>query len=325
MSDLIVIQPTVQQITVTEDVNQVVVSSVGVQGPAGTNGTNGTNGATGATGATGAQGIQGIQGIQGVKGDTGATGAKGDTGATGASGVVTVNAPLTDAGTPSAANLSVSAGSTSAAGVLQLTDSVASTSTTTAATPNAVKTSYDLAVIKNPIVKMISGAYYKTPHLSTATVTVNNNRVYYTPIYIPETTSLDRIAIRTTATFLGSATVRLGIFNNTSGQPSTVVLDAGTVTATAASTVYEITISQSLSTGFYWLAMCQQGTAPSNPDYNGNSSAGNASNALIGAASASPNGNIIVGFIQSSVTGAFSTATSLSNATNNAYTFVRVA
>jgi hypothetical protein len=39
----------------------------------------------------------------------------------------------------------VTAGSTSAAGVLQLTDSVTSTSTTTAATPKNVKTAYDIA------------------------------------------------------------------------------------------------------------------------------------------------------------------------------------
>ena len=41
--------------------------------------------------------------------------------------------------------ISVASGSTSVVGVLQLTDSVSSTSTTTAATPNSVKTAYDLA------------------------------------------------------------------------------------------------------------------------------------------------------------------------------------
>ena len=40
---------------------------------------------------------------------------------------------------------SVAAGTTSAAGILQLTDSTSSTSTTTAATPNSVKTAYDRA------------------------------------------------------------------------------------------------------------------------------------------------------------------------------------
>jgi len=61
----------------------------------------------------------------------------------GTASTVAVNAPLTNAGTSTAANLSVSAGSTAAAGVLQLTDSISSTSTTTAATPNSVKSAYD--------------------------------------------------------------------------------------------------------------------------------------------------------------------------------------
>ena len=46
-------------------------------------------------------------------------------------------------------NPSVVAGSTTQAGKLQLTDSTSSTSTTTAATPNAVKSAYDLATTAN--------------------------------------------------------------------------------------------------------------------------------------------------------------------------------
>lgn len=52
---------------------------------------------------------------------------------------------LNTATTQTIAAARVVAGSTSAAGVLQLTDSTSSTSTTTAATPNAVKTTWDLA------------------------------------------------------------------------------------------------------------------------------------------------------------------------------------
>jgi hypothetical protein len=43
------------------------------------------------------------------------------------------------------------AGTTTNAGALQLTDSTSSTSTTTAATPNSVKTTYDLAATKTSI------------------------------------------------------------------------------------------------------------------------------------------------------------------------------
>ncbi|XAI94017.1 long tail fiber protein [Pseudomonas phage vB_Pa-PAC2] len=46
------------------------------------------------------------------------------------------------------ANARLPVGSTTAQGILQLTDGVASTSTTTAATPNSVKTAYDLATTK---------------------------------------------------------------------------------------------------------------------------------------------------------------------------------
>ena len=63
--------------------------------------------------------------------------------------------------------ISVANGSTSAKGVVQLTDGVASTSTTTAATPKAVKTAYDLANSKQSPATSLSGygitdAYTKT-------------------------------------------------------------------------------------------------------------------------------------------------------------------
>jgi len=48
-------------------------------------------------------------------------------------------------------NVTLPAGSTSVAGILQLTNSTSSTSTTTAATPNSVKTAYDLAAAAAPL------------------------------------------------------------------------------------------------------------------------------------------------------------------------------
>ena len=63
---------------------------------------------------------------------------------------VTVNAPLSVTNGTSTPDISISTGTTSAVGVLQLTDGVASSSTTTAATPNGVKTAYDLAAAALP-------------------------------------------------------------------------------------------------------------------------------------------------------------------------------
>jgi hypothetical protein len=84
--------------------------------------------------------------IAGLIGSTGPTGA---TGATGPSGVVAVNAPITNAGTSTSANLSVSAASTSASGVVQLSDSTSTTSSVLASTPTATKAAYDLANTAN--------------------------------------------------------------------------------------------------------------------------------------------------------------------------------
>lgn len=237
---------------------------------------------------------------------------------------ISTTAPLAGGGDLSAnRTLSVSTGSTSAAGVLQLTDSVSSTSTTTAATPNSVKTTFDL---RSPIIKRQSATYFNSPVIITlAALTITHQRTYYAPIYIDQTTTVDRIAIRTANTFAGTATVRLGIYNNdaTTGQPSTVLLDAGTVSATVASTNYEITINQTLTTGFYWVAMAQQGTAPTTSTYFGNS-IGSTVNLLM-ASFNSPGGNANVGYIQNSVTGAFATAANLSLSASTTIVYLRVA
>jgi len=63
---------------------------------------------------------------------------------------VTATSPLTGGGTSGAITVGIQSASTSQSGAVQLTDSTASTSTTTAATPNSVKTAYDLAAAAAP-------------------------------------------------------------------------------------------------------------------------------------------------------------------------------
>jgi len=63
---------------------------------------------------------------------------------------ITATSPLTGGGTSGAITVGIQSASTSQAGAVQLTDSTSSTSTTTAATPNAVKSAYDLAAAATP-------------------------------------------------------------------------------------------------------------------------------------------------------------------------------
>lgn len=104
-----------------------------------------------------------------------------------------------------------------------------------------------------------------TASLSTVDLT------YYVPILVSNVTAT-RIAIRTASNWTGvGITMRLGIYANDStlNIPTTVLLDAGQVTPIAASTDYEITISQALSPGLYWLAAKTNAYTSGTNSYNG--------------------------------------------------------
>ena len=90
------------------------------------------------------------------------------------------------------------------------------------------------------------------------------SRLYLTPMYLSGN-SFDRISMRTAGgSYSGTGVYRLGIYNVdlTTGRPTTVYLDAGTVNGTAINTNLEITISTTPPAGYYYLAMVEQ-TAPS--------------------------------------------------------------
>jgi hypothetical protein len=63
---------------------------------------------------------------------------------------ITATSPLTGGGTSGAITVGIQASSTTQSGAVQLTDSTSSTSTTTAATPNSVKSAFDLANSATP-------------------------------------------------------------------------------------------------------------------------------------------------------------------------------
>lgn len=159
-----------------------------------------------------------------------------------------------------------------------------------------------------------AGLYYRTLGGVGNNITTVVNDTVYAPFIINETKTFDRIAIRSGASHSGTGSVRLGIYNNdgATGQPSTVLLDAGTVATTAPNTIFEITISQSLPPGAYWIAFNMQ-TSPATPRYDG---------IFVNVASSfgylvSTTGSLVAnaGFwIESGITGAFTTAGSLTSA-----------
>ena len=81
----------------------------------------------------------------------------------------------------SSGTISVANGSTSAKGVVQLTNSTSSTSTTTAATPNSVKSAYDLAKSKQSPATTLSGYGITDAYTKTEVDTAVNGAKYTLP------------------------------------------------------------------------------------------------------------------------------------------------
>lgn len=83
-------------------------------------------------------------------------------------------------------------------------------------------------------------------------------RLYARPIVLSAGT-LDRIGANHAGSATASELLRLGIYRNTNGRPSSLVLDAGTIDLSTATANKTITISQAITEGVYWLAAVRQG------------------------------------------------------------------
>jgi hypothetical protein len=89
--------------------------------------------------------------------------------------------------------------------------------------------------------------------VSVATKALVANRIYYAPVYVVSQITLDQLAIEVTG--LAGSVARLAIYNaDTDWQPTTRVLDAGTV-ATTSNAVVTASISQVLTAGRYLFAI----------------------------------------------------------------------
>ncbi|MEM1555452.1 MAG: hypothetical protein QXM54_02860 [Desulfurococcaceae archaeon] len=101
-----------------------------------------------------------------------------------------------------------------------------------------------------------SGRYYGAFDAATAftTRTISANYLYAYPMFVPEETTFDRIAINVTTAATGSA--RVGVYTDAGAYPGNLV-DGSDVAAldTGTTGVKENTISVTLAPGIHWLAI----------------------------------------------------------------------
>lgn len=114
---------------------------------------------------------------------------------------------------------------------------------------------------------LVAGNYYiangqTTPASSAA---LGNNVLRLCPWLVPNSITLARIGAEVSAAGAAGSVLRLGIYaDNGYGQPSILVLDAGTIDATVVG-VAELTVNLPLSAGPYWIGGAVQNAAGGQP------------------------------------------------------------
>jgi hypothetical protein len=240
-------------LTVVEQPVQISVANVGIQG---------SQGPTGATGPSNVLSVGTVTGGASAGATiTGTTPSQvlnlvlptGATGATGSAGIVSqTSAPANteilwlDTDEPAVAPASIS-----------VTSPITNSGTSTSAQLGFDQTSFP----RNSQRKFISNRYYYPSNaLTRASTPFTLGSLYFSPFEVPTTTTFNQMSIAV-ATGVASSTVRLGIYNADMATltPSSLVLDAGTVSAATSASYPTVEINQTLTAGLYFLVFVVQG------------------------------------------------------------------
>ena len=161
---------------------------------------------------------------------------------------------------------------------------------------------------RNAVKSFHTGHWHAWPAGVTSTTTVVDARVYFIPMEVVNPCTISDIGIEVVTTPGGTGSVvRLGIYyDDGTNLPATLLADFGTVDTTTTGLKSITSLAQVLAPGLYWLAAVAQGAPTPSPTLRIITSSNNPE---VGAFA---HGVGAIGYIQSSVSGALSTA-SVSN------------
>lgn len=132
---------------------------------------------------------------------------------------------------------------------------------TNAGTPAGARTNLGAASITALGQGYFSGPYYLSDNIgSLGTQTLVANTIYATLRYVGAAQTWTKISINV-LTGAAGASCEIGIYNDSNGAPSSLLIDAGNVSAATSATTPEITsLSIVTSPGFYWDVVWCNGT-----------------------------------------------------------------
>jgi len=132
-----------------------------------------------------------------------------------------------------------------------------------------------------------------------------NNTVRVTPWLVTDSITISRLFAEATVVGESGSVFRFGIWNDDgAGKPGTLLLDAGTAATDSSTGAFEVTVSQALSPGIYWVGGAVQSAPSTQPTLRLVNSTTLPTAIPLG--SSLPATTNAASFIQGSVTGAFS-------------------
>jgi hypothetical protein len=134
-------------------------------------------------------------------------------------------------------------------------------STSTSAGENCMIATSGLISGQAPQYTFRSGFYYPVQGGTSSPVNIiqTNGTESGMPFFVPTTTTFTRMAVWVVTAGSAGAVARFGIYQDNGGRPGNLVLDGGTAATTSSGAVAEVTISQSLTPGKYWVSCVPQG------------------------------------------------------------------
>lgn len=118
------------------------------------------------------------------------------------------------------------------------------------------------------------GDYFRSGYYShglfasaaTSTTVPTLNDLHVRPFLVPVRRAFDRIGVNVTGAAAAGGVLRFGIYADGGGVPGSLLVDAGTVSSTSTG-AREVTISQTLNPGVWWLAAVTQTASCSMTSY----------------------------------------------------------
>lgn len=122
--------------------------------------------------------------------------------------------------------------------------------------------------IGNPIFTPASGGNVLLPYANGSIAAgtsflMTNGLIYYFPLVILNSPTISAVSVNIATGGSAGALLRVGVFNDTGGVPSTVLADGGTVAATGTGTTTK-SFTQALTPGRYWIGVVEQGAPATN-------------------------------------------------------------